>query len=71
MKATVIEYDGCFSIDLTAETMQEAATLVRLGMNRTDEHRYIASTVSKEGGFAFCVTFVKSKRANHAVPKRK
>lgn len=71
MKATVTEYDGCFSIDLQAETMSEAATLVRMGMNRTEKIHYATSTVEKNGGFNSSFVFKKSKRANNDVPKRK
>lgn len=71
MKATFIEYDGCFGIEFHAETMAEAATLVRFGANRTDELRVCSADVSREGNFTAAIVFKKSKRANSDVPKRK
>ncbi len=71
MKVQFIETDGCFSIDLTAETMQEAAALVRFGMNRTDEIRHGSTIASREGEFSTAVVFGKNKRANNDVPKRR
>lgn len=41
MKAVLIEYDGCFSLELTAETPQESISLVRFGINKTKEVRSI------------------------------
>lgn len=39
MKAEITEYDGCFSIDLIAETADEVADLFRFGANTTKELR--------------------------------
>lgn len=71
MKAEALEFDGCFSIRLIAETMEEAAVLVRMGMNRTDEIRTAETSVNSESKFETCVVFGKSKRSNSYVPRRK
>ena len=39
MKVTWSEHDGCFAVDLEAETLEEAAQFVRFGINRTSELR--------------------------------
>lgn len=70
MKVLVSEHDGCFGVDLTAETMQEAATLVRMGMNRTEEVHHAAASAGKGGEFGFCLVFGKAKMATEYVPRR-
>ena len=71
MKIQFTEHEGCFEISLTAETMQEAAGLVRFGMNRTNEIRSAGADVYKDGTFGSNVVFGKSKKANSNVPRRK
>lgn len=71
MIITFVEHDGCFGIDLQAETLQEAAQLVRLGMNRKAEIQHCSSSVFKDGAFYASVVFGKHKRASEVVPKRK
>ncbi len=71
MKVECHEYDGCFSIELTAEHMQEAAFLTRFGMNRTEEVRSANTYVNADGQFEASVVFGKSKRSNNDVPRRK
>lgn len=70
MKITFIEYEGSFSIELSAETMEEAAKLSRFGMNRTSEVRYCSTNVYEDGRFEAIAVFAKSKRANCNIPKR-
>lgn len=71
MKAVFEEHDGCFAIHLTAESMEEAAVLVRFGMNRTDSINSCSTMVAKTGEFGTSVVLGKSKRADAYVPKRK
>lgn len=71
MKVTLIENDGCFAINLVAENMEEAAKLVRFGMNRTDEIRSASTSVYGAGGFESHLVFGKHKRSDSSVPKRK
>lgn len=70
MKVIVHEFEGCFSIDLTAENMKEAATLTRMGMNRTQEIRSAESSASESGEFCASIVFAKSKRASTRIPRR-
>lgn len=71
MKITFTENDGCFAINLVAENMQEAAQLVRFGMNRTDEIRSAATRAYESGRFDSHLVFGKHKHASCNVPKRK
>ncbi|MGN6555626.1 MAG: hypothetical protein ACTHLW_18110 [Verrucomicrobiota bacterium] len=68
MKAIFLEHEQCFTIEFEAENMQEAALLVRFGMNRTKEIRHASATVTKDGRFDAAIVFGKSKRANNYVP---
>ncbi len=71
MIVEVIERDSVFSIDLTAETMEDAAKLTRMGMNAKKEIRCVETYVASDGTFQSTMEIVKSKRANNNVPKRK
>jgi hypothetical protein len=71
MKINFTEHECCFAFDLEAETMADAATLTRFGMNRTDNIRHASTNVSKEGKFESGLVIAKNKRANSDVPKRK
>lgn len=70
MKAFLNEYEGCFSLDLTAETMAEAATLVRMGMNRKAELRRCVANARQDGTFDAYITFGKRRDANSDIPHR-
>jgi hypothetical protein len=73
MKITLTEFERCFSFDMEAETLAEAAMLVRFGMNRTDEIRSGDTLVNKHPIIDFTASLVigKSRRASNVVPKRK
>lgn len=54
MKITLNEYEGCFCFDLEAETLNDAALLVRFGRNATKEVRSAATSVgeaNRDGNF--------------------
>lgn len=70
MKFTLTEHDECFSFDLQAETMEEAATLTRFGMNRTSKINHCSAYANRSGEFHAAIVFKKSKRANNDIPKR-
>lgn len=70
MKINFLECDGCFAFDLVAENMEEAARLVRFGMNRTQDLRHAETNVSREGEFTASVVIGKAKSANSNVPQR-
>ena len=71
MKITMQEYDGCFSFDMTAETLADAALLTRFGMNRTDEIKYGSTLANQNGTFEAGLAIGKSARADSTIPKRK
>jgi len=63
MKVELNEYDGCFKIALTAETVADAATLARMSANRTTELRSCGANAYKDG--TFCGHVVIGKRKNN------
>jgi len=71
MKVAFVEHEGCFAVDLEAETKEEAAQLVRFGMNRTDELRVCRTYVNAQGDFTSAIIFAKNKRSDSTIPRRK
>lgn len=71
MKITLKEWEGCFGFDLEAESMQDAALLVRMGMNATKEIRHISATANQDGTFHGSLVLGKHKSANNDIPRRK
>lgn len=69
MKVVMNECDGCFAFDMVAETMQEAALLVRFAANATGEFQSLASYASKAGDFTGNLVIGKRRNANDRVPK--
>lgn len=61
MQVKILEYDGSFEVTGLAEGMQEAATIVRMGMQSKKGCRMLVS-VSREG--AFRLTFMPRKAKN-------
>lgn len=76
MKATVTEYQGCFSIDLKAETLAEAATLVRMGVDARKKVQGIYAFVNEgkkdNAGEEFhsAVVLKKHGKSNNHLPRR-
>lgn len=58
----LVEHVGCFSMDMRAETVAEAAQLARLKMNGTKEMRGIYAYADKDGTFSGSVVIGKSKK---------
>ena len=71
MKFELKEHEGCFAIEMTAESLEEAARLVRMGMNTTMNLRSLQTLISREGQFEAYAVFAKNRRANGYVPKRR
>ena len=69
MKVQLQEFDGCFDFEMQAENIEEAAALVRFGMNRT-KIRTCAADVFRDGKFSASLVFGKNARAGSSVPKR-
>ena len=64
MKAELNEYEGCFSIDLIAETKEEIARIVKFGLNATKEIRYKSVWIS---GNEFMGSVVLGKKTRTTV----
>lgn len=71
MKIILTEFEKCFAFDLLAETKEDAALLVRLGMDGTQEVRSLATHVNKDGGFTAHVVVGKHRKADSCVPRRR
>lgn len=63
MRAICAEHEGCFEIVLTADTLAEASTLVRFGLNRTTEMRH-ATTWTTRNSADIGMSLVIGKRKN-------
>ena len=61
MKVELNEYDGCFDIALTAETVADAAKMARMSMNRTTELRSCGADAYADGTFYGHVVIGKRK----------
>lgn len=62
MKAEINEYDGCFSINLEPECMEEFSQLARMAMGHTKEVRGITTHFFRDGtGFFDCSIGKKKK----------
>jgi hypothetical protein len=69
MKITMTEHDGCFSFDMIAETMEDAALLVRFGVNHTKEFRHVGVVANRGGDFQAAVVIAARKDNNNLIPK--
>lgn len=70
MKVEFAENAGCYSASLEAETVAEAAALVRMGLNSTRELRSCGTNVYQDGPVVSYIVVGKSKKADSRVPKR-
>jgi hypothetical protein len=70
MKFKLSETDGVFVFEASAENMEDAAKIVRLGMNGTQRVRF-SSFVDNAGSFVTSLVIVKHKRSTGYVQKRK
>jgi hypothetical protein len=59
MKVRFYEFDRVMNIDLTAETVQEAAQLARLAMNTARKPAFIRTNAFKSGDFSTSIHFDK------------
>ena len=71
MKIQMIENAGCFCFHMIAESMEDAAKLVRFGTNVTREVRSTSAFASKDGTFMGSCVLGKHKRADNYVVRRK
>ena len=70
MRFEIKEYGASFVIECTANTIQDAALLTRMGMNGKKEVRY-ETNVYQDGTFTSWISIHKNRRAKSEVPKRR
>lgn len=72
MKVQMYEHDGEFAIRLDAETVSEAAMLVRFAVNRTNNLRLVGTAAYKgDHGIQTFVCVTKRRNSQSAVPRAK
>jgi hypothetical protein len=69
MKIELHEYEGCFSFDLTAESVADAALIARLAVNATKDVRGCSAHASEDGEFTGAFTVGKRKESTGSIPK--
>jgi len=63
MKVKMHDNDDRFSFELEAETIAEAAMLVRFGLNATKELKNTYTTVYRDGTFQTWIAIGKKKQS--------
>jgi len=63
MKANIEEYNGCFSIDLEAETKEETVQIVRMSLSHTKQLRGVCASFSRDGECWLSCTVGKKQKA--------
>ena len=72
MKAAMYEDGGEFTIKMSAETVPEAAMLVRFAVNRTNTLRLVDTAAYKgDAGIETFVCVTKRKNSQSGVPRAK
>lgn len=71
MRIELIEHEGCFAFNLQAESIAEAALLVRFGTNATHEIRTLSACANADGSFTGDLVLAKHRRANNDIPRRR
>lgn len=71
MTITFTEHEGCFSFNLAAETMQDAALIARFAINATSEIRHLSGIANQDGTFTGGLVIAKHKRADGFIQRRK
>ncbi len=64
MKIEMYEHDGCFSFEMTAEDLKDAALLARFVLNVTEAVRTAGATAHKDGTFNGHLVLGKRRNAN-------
>jgi hypothetical protein len=68
MKVVVNEHDHSFNIVLTAESMADMSSIVRLGMNSVKAVTYKQANVYQGGAATMDISFDKRRNAGSIVP---
>ena len=69
MKISMIENEGCFAFNMTAETMADAALLTRFSTNVTNEVRSATTNAHKDGTFTGYCVLGKRRRADSRIAR--
>lgn len=64
------EYEGCFSFEMQAETVADAALLARFAANRTVEVRHANADATQDGSFWGHLVIGKAKNSTSRIRKR-
>ncbi len=67
MKATVTEHGACFDVHLEPESMEDMATLVRMGMNATKELRSRETYLFTDHTCSASIVLGKRKQATSCI----
>ena len=61
MKSELTEHGECFEVSFTPETIEEAATIIRMGMNGVKEVRSYSANVYKDHTISGYIVIGKRK----------
>jgi len=67
MKVQFNEYEKSFTVEMTAENMEEAAALVRFGLNSTKEIKLKQASVHQGGSFYGFINIGKKKNSSGTI----
>jgi len=71
MKIELYEFDDCFDISLEAETVEEAARIIRMGMNSKKDLNYVIASAFDDQTIFGSISIGKRKRGHSEVPKQR
>lgn len=64
MKLNLIEHEGCFEVNMEAETLADAAQIVRFGSGALQKINSLGATAYKDGAVSGHLVIAKSKKWN-------
>lgn len=68
MKLTFRELEGCFAVEMEAETMQDAILLARFATNRTEKVRHAGAAFNSDGTASGSIVLGKQKNPTSMIP---
>jgi hypothetical protein len=68
MKTTFTEHEGCFSIEMTAETKEDVIALARFGINVTKKVQLCAASFFQDGDAHGSIILGKRKQSACSIP---
>lgn len=67
MKIDLVEHGGCFSFNMTPETLADAALLMRLKMNTTNKVRASYACAHADGTIDGALVLAKTRRTRNEI----